>query len=371
MMIIEQIDLYHVKMPLLEPWVTAYGSQNDIESVFVKIASDGISGWGECAPSPLPLYNSEFSAGAFIVARDIMAPRLIGKRVISAELLHEIFSELKGHQFAKSAFDGAWWDAHSQRHKTPLWSLIGGTKEVVPVGADIPVLPSTDELINRVEISIQRGFPRIKLKFNRQCTVDMIKQVRDAFPGLIMHIDCNSGFTLDDIAMFQELDKLDLKMIEQPLSYDDLVDHAELRKIIRTPICLDESITSLHRAKKAIKIGACDWINIKTSRVGGLTNGIAIHDFCEAHGIPVWIGGMLESAVGQGPSLALATKSNVNYASDIFPSDRFFAQDFSYPDICISAPGEIAAPSRNGIGFAPKTNFLKKYSVAKASIMIQ
>ena len=370
-MIIEQIDLYHVRMPLLEPWVTAYGSQNDIESLFVKIISDGISGWGECAPSPLPLYNSEFSAGAFVVARDIIAPRLIGRKVISGEFLHEILSDLKGHQFAKSAFDGAWWDAHSQHHKTPLWALIGGTKECVQVGADIPVLTSTDELLNRVKTSMKGGFPRIKLKFNRQCTVDMIKQVRDAFPQLIMHIDCNSGFTLDDIAMFQELDKFDLKMIEQPLSYDDLVDHAELRKTIQTPICLDESITSLHRAKKAIKIGACDWINIKTSRVGGLTNGIAIHDFCEANGVPVWIGGMLESAVGQGPSLALATKSNVNYPSDIFPSDRFFAQDFSYPDICISAPGEITAPSSNGIGFAPKMNFLKNYSVAKASIMAQ
>ena len=370
-MIVEKIDLYHVKMPLLEPWVTAYGSQNNIESLFVKIISDGISGWGECAPSPLPLYNSEFSAGAFVVARDIIAPRLIGRRVISGEFLHKIFSDLKGHQFAKSAFDGAWWDAHSQHHKTPLWSLIGGTKERVQVGADIPVLRSTDELLNRVERSIKSGFPRIKIKFNRQCTVDMIKQVRDAFPQLVMHIDCNSGFTLDDIPMFQELDKLDLKMIEQPLSYDDLIDHAELRKTIKTPICLDESITSLHRAKKAIKIGACDWINIKTSRVGGLTNGIAIHDFCEASSVPVWIGGMLESAVGQGASLALATKCNVNYPSDIFPSDRFFAEDFSCPDICISAPGEIAAPSRNGIGFAPKMNVLNKHSIAKASIALQ
>jgi O-succinylbenzoate synthase len=249
--------------------------------------------------------------------------------------------------------------------------LIGGTKEIVSVGADIPVLSTTDELLKRVEISIQRGFPRIKLKFNRQCTVDMIKQVRNAFPRLIMHIDCNSGFTLDDIAMFQELDKLDLKMIEQPLSYDDLVDHAELRKTIQTPICLDESITSLHRATKAIKIGACDWINIKTSRVGGLTNGIAIHDLCEANGVPVWIGGMLESAVGQGPSLALATKSNVCYPSDVFPSDRFFAQDFSCPDICISAPGEITAPSSNGMGFSPKMGLLEKHSVAKASITLQ
>ena len=371
MMIIEQIDLYHVKMPLLEPWVTAYGSQNDIESVFVKIISDGISGWGECAPSPLPLYNSEFSAGAYFVARDFLAPRLVGKRVNSAELLQEIFSDLKGHQFAKSAFDGAWWDAHSQREEVPLWSLIGGTREIVSVGADIPVLPTTDELLQRVEIYIQQGFPRIKLKFNRQCTVDMIEQVRRAFPQLIMHIDCNSGFTLDDITMFRELDKFDLKMIEQPLSYNDLVDHAELRKKIQTPICLDESITSLHRAKKAIKIGACDWVNIKTSRVGGLTNGIEIHDLCESKGVPVWVGGMLESAVGQGPSLALATKSNVSYPSDVFPSDRFFAQDFSSPDICLSAPGEISAPSSNGIGFVPKIGLLEKHSVDRASITPQ
>ena len=371
MKIIEQIDLYHVRMPLLEPWVTAYGSQNDIESVFVKIVSDGISGWGECAPSPLPLYNSEFSAGAYVVARDFLAPRLVGKRVNSAALLQEIFSDLKGHQFAKSAFDGAWWDAHSQSEEVPLWSLIGGTREIVSVGADIPVLPTTDELLQRVEISIQQGFPRIKLKFNRQCTVDMIEQVRRAFPPLIMHIDCNSGFTLDDITMFRELDKFDLKMIEQPLSYNDLVDHAELRKKIQTPICLDESITSLHRAEKAIKIGACDWVNIKTSRVGGLTNGIAIHDLCESKGVPVWVGGMLESAVGQGPSLALATKSNVSYPSDVFPSDRFFAQDFSSPDICISAPGEIHAPSSNGIGFVPKMGLLEKHSVARASITPQ
>ena len=369
-MVIEQIDLYHVKMPLLEPWVTAYGSQDNIESVFVKIESGGTAGWGECAPSPLPVYNSEFSAGAFLVAKDIISPRLIGKKIVSSEILQEILSDLKGHQFAKSAFDGAWWDAHSQLQGTPLWSLIGGTKKSVPVGADIPVLSSVDELLSRVDMFIKQGFPRIKLKFNRQCTVDMIKQVRDAFPRLTMHIDCNSGFTLDDVGMFQELDKLDLKMIEQPLSYDDLVDHAELRKTIQTPICLDESITSLHRTKKAIKIGACDWVNIKTSRVGGLTNGIAIHDFCEANGVPVWIGGMLESAVGQGPSLALATKSNVNYPSDIFPSDRFFAQDFSCPDISISAPGEIDAPLGNGMGFAPRIDFLKKHSVAGASIMI-
>ena len=246
--------------------------------------------------------------------------------------------------------------------------MIGGVNQTVAVGADIPVLSSTSALINRVAEAIDQGFPRVKLKFNRTCTIEMIERVRSNFPDLVMHIDCNSGFTLDDIEMFRALDKLELKMIEQPLAYDDLVNHAALQQQIKTPICLDESITSLSRAAKAIRIKACQWINIKTSRVGGLTNAIAIHDFCKNQGVPVWVGGMLESAVGQGPSLALATKDNVAYPSDIFPSKRFFDEDFSTPEITLLRKGKIAAPARPGSGFTPKLDFLQKHSVAKVRV---
>ena len=175
----------------------------------------------------------------------------------------------------------------------PLWSLIGGVNQTVCVCADIPVLPTTQALNERIGQAIDQGFPRLKLKFNRRCSLEMIEQVRNIFPDLEVHIDCNSGFTLNDIEMFRSLDQLDLKMIEQPLGYDDLIDHAELQKELKTPICLDESITSANRAAKAIKIGACRWINIKTSRVGGLTNALMIYDFCMANGIPIWVGGML------------------------------------------------------------------------------
>ena len=202
--------------------------------------------------------------------------------------------------------------------------MIGGVNQTVAVGADIPVLSSTSALINRVAEAIDQGFPRVKLKFNRTCTIEMIERVRSNFPDLVMHIDCNSGFTLDDIEMFRALDKLELKMIEQPLAYDDLVNHAALQQQIKTPICLDESITSLSRAAKAIRIKACQWINIKISRVGGLTNAIAIHDFCKNQGVPVWVGGMLESIVGQGPIPGIGNKDNVAYPSDIFPSKRVF-----------------------------------------------
>jgi O-succinylbenzoate synthase len=367
-MIVREVHLYHVRMPLLEPWVTAYGSQDGIESLFVNLKFESGDGWGECAPAPLPLYNSEYTKGAFAAAHDVFAPQIVGKEISSADQLQSLFQEFKGHEFTRSAFDSAWWDAHARACAKPLWSLVGGVNQTISVGADIPVLASTSALLNRVSEAIDQGYPRVKLKFNRSCTVAMIEQVRTTYPDLVMHIDCNSGFTLDDIEMFRAIDRLELKMIEQPLAYDDLVDHAALQKQITTPICLDESITSLSRAAKAIRIKACRWINIKISRVGGLTNALAIHDFCKDQGVPVWVGGMLESAVGQSPSLALATKDNVVYPSDIFPSRRFFDKDFSTPEITLSEKGKIAAPARPGSGFTPKLDLLHKHSIGKARI---
>ncbi|HCP19229.1 MAG: o-succinylbenzoate synthase [Candidatus Puniceispirillum sp. TMED52] len=367
-MIVREINLYHVQMPMLEPWVTAYGSQDMIESLFVNLKFDEAQGWGECAPAPLPLYNTEYTKGAFHVAHDVLAPRLIGRTISSPDNIAGLFEGLKGHEFTKSAFETAVWDAYAKTLEEPLWSLIGGTNPSIMVGADIPVLASTDALIDRIAEAIDQGFPRVKLKFNRQCTPDMIEKVRNTYPDLVMHIDCNSGFTLDDMDMFQRLDHFNLKMIEQPLAYDDLIDHAELQKALQTPICLDESITSAQRAAKAIQIKACQWINIKTSRVGGLTNAIAIHDLCQQNDVPVWVGGMLESAVGQAPSMALATKDNVGYPCDIFPSSRFFEDDFSAPDITLSQNGRITAPDRPGCGFSPKMDKLHKHSVATARI---
>lgn len=230
--------------------------------------------------------------------------------------------------------------------KEVLAPMIGGNNPLIVVGADIPVLTSTEMLIDRIAEVIEQGFPRVKLKYNQQKTPNMIEKVCNTYPDFVMHIDCNSGFTLNDIDMFQRIDHFDLSMTEQPLAYDYLIDHSILQKQLKKSICLDESISSIHCAAKAIKANACQWINIKTSRVGGLTNAIAIHDLCEAHKVPVWIGGMLESAVGQGSSMAMATMENVSYPCDIFPSSRFFEEDFSSPQITLSNRGEITAPNR-------------------------
>ena len=369
-MLLQKVDLFHVKMPIIEPWVTSYGYQDAIDSVFVHLDFDVCDGWGECSPAPIPSYNSEYASGAFDIVHNVLGPLLCGKQLYSGADISECFQHIKGHQFAKSAFDCAWWDAFSKYKKQPLWKLIGGVNKTVSVGADFPVQKTVAELLSKVERAVLDGFKRIKIKFSPQSNVATIAEIKSKYPDILIHIDCNSGFSLDDIELFTELDELGLAMIEQPLAHDDLIFHAELQSKINTPICLDESITSVDRARKAIDIDACRYINIKTSRVGGLTNAIEIHDLCQDRGIPVWVGGMLESAVGQSFSLALATMPNVGYPNDIFPSRRFYQVDMSAPEIVLSSPGIIEAPRSLGAGFAPDFSKLVSKSVKSASISV-
>jgi len=369
-LLLQKVEVFHVKMPITEPWITSYGYQDAIDSVFVHLDFDVSDGWGECSPAPIPSYNSEYSSGAFDIAHNVLGPLLCGQQVHSGANISERFQQIKGHQFAKSAFDCAWWDAFSKYKKQPLWKLIGGVNQTVSVGADLPVQATAAELLTKVDWAVSDGFKRIKIKFNPQSNVATIAEIRSKYPDMLIHVDCNSGFSLDDIELFKELDELGLAMIEQPLAYDDLIFHAELQSKIKTPICLDESITSIDRTRKAIDIDACRYINIKTSRVGGLSNAIEIHNLCQDRGIPIWVGGMLESAVGQSFSLALATMPNVGYPNDIFPSRRFYQVDMSAPEIVLSSPGMIEAPRSFGAGFAPDFNKLLSASVKSASICV-
>jgi O-succinylbenzoate synthase len=191
-------------------------------------------------------------------------------------------------------------------------------------------------LIGNINNAVEAGFPRIKLKVARGWDLDMLKVVRSAFPNTTFHIDCNGGYSLDDMQLFEAIDRLDLAFIEQPLHYADLLDHAELAKRIKTPVCLDESITSVRSARQALDVGACTIVNIKPARVGGLANSVAIHDLCRDNGVPVWVGGMLESAVGAAVCVELATLENFSYPGDLFPSDRFYENDLSNPPLALT-----------------------------------
>lgn len=338
---IDRIEIYHVAMPLISPWRTAYGEDADIHSVLCRMTSGSIDAWGESSPLAAPCYSPEWAGGAFALVRDRLAPAIVGGDVASGEQLQQALSIYKGNPFAKAALDSAWWSLQSRMTGDPLHRLLGARRDVVPVGADFGVLDSIDELLEGIGRAVAEGFPRIKLKYRPGWDLPMLRAVRKEHPAHTFHIDCNSGYTLDDLPMFRAVDEFHLAMIEQPLSHDDLTDHVALRAEIDTPICLDESISHPRHVERALSLGSCDFVNVKPGRVGGLTNAVKIHDLCRSAGIPCWVGGMLESAVGAAQCIALSMLDNFSYPADIFPSSRFYHEDLGAPpiELCRSDSG--------------------------------
>ena len=357
---IESIELVRVAMPLVYPFRTAFGDDDAVEAVLVRLSSGDSYGWGESAPWKYPAYSPECAATQFVLSRDFIAPLLLGEDIGSGAELQERLSGIKGNPFAKAGFDMAWWDLHAKQLGQPLWKLLGGKDPTVDAGADFGIMESIDSLLETMDTAIQQGYKRVKLKYRPGWELDMVAAVRERFPDATIHVDCNSAYALADMDMFKELDRYNLAMIEQPLGHDDLIDHATLQSNINTPICLDESITSADKARKAIQIEACRWVNIKPGRVGGMTNALAIHNLCEQAGVPCWVGGMLESAVGASHCLALATLPNIRYPSDIFPSERFYKKDLATPPMKHSAPSQFRASDKPGIGAEPDPEALEQ-----------
>jgi O-succinylbenzoate synthase len=357
---IDRIDLFHVAMPLISPWRTAYGEDASIHAVLCRLTSGSFVGWGESSPLAAPCYSPEWGGGIFSVCRDWLAPAVLKQDVTSGEDLQRRLGHFKGNPFAKAVLDTAWWSLQSRITSKPVHQLLGEyagctPRDEVAVGADFGVLDSIDELLPCVDDAVAQKFPRIKLKFRPGWDLPMLRAVRERHPTHPIHIDCNSGYRLSDLPLFREVDELNLAMIEQPLQHDDLVDHAELQRSIRTPVCLDESLVTRRQAQQAIALGSCRYANIKPGRVGGLTNAVQIHNEFQRAGIPCWVGGMLESAAGASLCVALAMLPNFTYAADIFPSSRFYHQDLSDPPLelirtkeglpGVRAPKELPEPN--------------------------
>ena len=365
---IERIDLYHVAMPLIEPWRTAYGEDTAVHALLCRMSSGSLAGWGESAPFAAPCYSPEWAGGAFAVARDWLAPALLGQIITTGDQLQKQLAVYKGNPFAKAALDTAWWSLNCHQRNEPLHVALGATRSQIPIGADFGVTDSIDDLLSDIGDAVARGFPRIKLKFRPGWDLPMIQAVRKAFPEPTIHIDCNSGYQLDDLDLFRQIDKFQLAMIEQPLAHDDLSDHARLQQQIETPVCLDESIKHLRAARQAIELGSCRYINIKPGRVGGLTNAVAIHDICRQAGIPCWVGGMLESATGAAHCIALAMLDNFTYPADIFPSQRFYHEDMSNPPVELNSNTEVPCVSAFTELPEPVPDRLTRYQLQHATL---
>jgi O-succinylbenzoate synthase len=360
---IDSISIYRVAMPLLCPWRTAYGESKVSETVLVKMRSADLTGWGEAAPLDSPIYGVEWTAGAYSLVRDWLAPRLLNQEIESGQALQGKLAEFKGNRFAKASLDLAWWDLHAKSIGKPLWKVLGGLEDHVEVGADFGVMDSVAVLLRAVQGAIEAGFKRVKLKFRPGWDLELVRTVRKTFPNLVFHVDCNGAYRLKDQKIFHYLDQFGLAMIEQPLAYDDVLEHAKLQRQISTPICLDESLVSSAKALNAIEIGAARYFNIKPGRVGGLTPALEIIRIAESAGIPCWVGGMLESGIGASHCLALATLPNIRYPSDVFPSRRFFERDLTCPEMELSGPSQMSPLEEAGIGCLPIEELLAARTV--------
>jgi O-succinylbenzoate synthase len=368
-MLIERIDVYWVRVPLAVVWRTSYADQSVTDTLVVRMESEGQHAWGESCPPYIPAYSADHTLATYHTVREHLAPRLIGQDVHTAQALLDRIDFVKGNQFARAALEIAWWVLEAKRQGVPLHVALGGKADTVAVGADFGVQDSLDILMQKIQGAIDQGFPRIKLKFRPGWDLDMVAAVRSTFPKLTFHIDCNAAYSPADTELFRKLDRYQLAMIEQPLADDgmSLVNHADLQARIETPVCLDESALSLTHVEAAIRLGACRVVNVKMARVGGLEASRRIQALCAGHGIPCWIGGMLETAIGGAICAELATLPNFTYPGDIFPSSNFYANDLGKPEIVLTGGGEVATSRVPGIAQAPDPELLARWTVAHAS----
>lgn len=365
---IETIEAYYIARPLIRPWRTAYGEDAEIHSVLVRMIAEGYEGWGETCPFYAPTYSSETATSAFFLISELFAPMLVGQQIDSAEALLGRLRHFKGNPFAKAGVESAWWTLQAEMAGKPLHHLLGGETRDVEAGADFGVQDSCDDLLENIQNAVDRGFPRVKLKVRPGWDMDILQLVRSTFPQLTLQIDCNAGYSLNDLSFFKSLDKLELAMIEQPLFHRDLLDHAQLQQRIRTPICLDESVKSVRDFELALRLRSCRVLNVKYARVGGLSVATRLHDMAMNAGIPCWVGGMLESAIGSGISIELATLPNFTYANDIFESERFYHQGMTDPETRINPDCTFSPSAVPGTPYKPVMNEVLQATVRRSVI---
>ena len=335
---IDSAEVWHVAIPLIEPWRTAYGEDSAVHTILVRLSSGGVDAWGESCPLFAPTYSPESASSVYETCRQFLLPRIVGRDIGTADDLLGLLAIFKGNPFAKAAVETAWWMLDSKHKGMPLWRLVGGTQPKVSCGDDFGVQKSIDELLLRIERAIARGFPRAKLKVMHGWDIEVLQAVRSTFPRLTMHVDCNGGYDLrSDWATLAAFDRFELAMIEQPLASDDLLEHAELQRRIATPVCLDESVKSPRDFAAALKLGSCRAINVKPGRVGGLRNAIRIHDMAAEAGMTAWVGSMLESGVGVSICAALASMPHFTYPADLFPAPKLHIDDVIRSPLVIGA----------------------------------
>ena len=351
------VELRHVSMPLVAPFRTSFGTQTTRDVLLLRVVTDESEGWGECVAMTDPLYSSEYVDGAADVLRRFLVPALAAAGPIDAHAVARVLTPYRGHRMAKAALETAVLDAELRAEGRSFARELGAVHDRVPCGVSVGIMDSVPALLDAVGNYLDEGYLRIKLKIEPGWDVEPVRAVRERYgDDVLLQVDANTAYTLADARHLAWLDPFGLLLIEQPLDEEDVLGHAELARLIETPVCLDESITSARSAAAAIRLGACQVVNIKPGRVGGYLEARRIHDVCVAHGVPVWCGGMLETGIGRAANVALAALPGFVLPGDTSASGRYYRTDITEPFVL--AAGQLAVPTGPGSGVSPVPELL-------------
>jgi O-succinylbenzoate synthase len=359
--------MFLVRLPLIRPFTTSSHTKDHLEHVIIRVRDqEDRDGWGECASPSDPYYCSETTESSWLILKDFLVPGVLGVVWSHPDDAARTWAKVRGNNFAKAGLEMACWDLYTRSLGQPLAEALGGTRREILSGVSLGIEPTVDGILEQVERFLTQGYRRIKMKIGPGRDLAFLSAVRHRWPDVLLMADANSAYSLDNsehLRALQSLDDLNLMMIEQPLADDDIVDHARLQAQLKTPICLDESIHSVHDARKALDLGSCRIINIKVSRLGGLSEARRVHDLCQARGVPVWCGGMHEFGVGRAANVAISSLPGFTLPGDVSGSDRAYREDIVDPTIRAHG-GAIDVPwGRAGLGFDTNLQRVKANTV--------
>ena len=365
---IESVTLREIHIPLVHFFETSFGRVYSRRILLVSIQADGVRGWGECVAGEDPFYSSEWIETAWPTIKHYLAPALFGRDVGSGRDCPALFAKVRGHRMAKAALENAIWDAEARQKKQPLWKLLGGSRREIACGVSIGIQDSPEQLMGKIETELAAGYRRIKIKVKPGWDLNVLEKIRSRWAGIVLSVDANCAYTLDQTEHLRKFDAFNLLMIEQPLWNDEIYLHARLQKAIRTPICLDESIRNARDADFALETGACRIINIKVGRVGGFSEAKKVHDVAQQHNVPVWCGGMLESGVGRAHNIALSTLENFRLPGDVSASKRYWKEDIVEPEVEVRSDGMIPIGDAPGTGYNVREDLIQKLTVKEETL---
>lgn len=364
---IDSIYLYVIDVPFRKPFSTSSYTWSSKKALLVQIMTDGVSGWGECVADPDPFYSPETITSAQYIIKEYILPFI--KPGMSIAEFTVLLNKIRGNRMARAAVENALLDLCARLQEKPLYAFLGLTGRPVPSGISIGIQSSIEGVLQEMYDAVRHKYHRVKLKIKRGHDAKVLHAVRNIYPDLPLMADANGDYTLADLPELKKLDEYNLMMIEQPLGYDDILDHAELQKQITTPVCLDESIHSLDDTRHAIEQGSCKIINIKQGRVGGMMEALGIAEYCSQKGIPVWCGGMDETGIGRAFNLHLQLHPGFTLPGDTSPTLHYFAEDFTEPTAAPDSEGFFHLTDAHGTGMVINQKVFEKFVISGERVL--